>query len=148
MVQVVQDAVEYIQKRPEMFLRAGRVAGQELAERIVGDALILTKGPVTAFRQGDWWFVGCEEDWMARLSSGSVDDIFSKIVAFPEAGPNSMHSEVLLAAFSEDVLVKEGEVLYTVKGCVSEEDEAWTVLRRASRWKRGVAFRLKKSERQ
>jgi hypothetical protein len=142
MVQLLQPAVEYIRNRPQMFLRSGRVDGQELAELVLGDALILTSGPVTVFRRGDWWFVGCEEDWMARQSSGSVDDLFSRIVAFPEAGPNSMHSEVLLTAFAQDVLIKEGGALHVLQGCVSEQDEVWKTLQQAPQWKRGVAFRV------
>ena len=142
MVHVVQDPVEYVRERPQMFLRSGRVGGRELAESILGDALILTDGPVTVMRRGGWWLVGCEEDWMARQSSGSVDDLFSKIVPFPEAGPNSMHSEVLLTAFAKEVLTKDETTLRAIKGFVAEDDEVCGILRRASHWKRGVAFRI------
>jgi hypothetical protein len=79
---------------------------------------------------------------MARPSVGSADDLFRRIVAFPEAGPNAMHSEILLTAFARDVLLKEGSTLRALKGCVSEADEAWGTLLRDPRWQRGVAFRI------
>jgi hypothetical protein len=125
-----------------MFLRSGRANGRELAESLVDDALILTGGPVTVVRRGEWWLVGCEEDWMARQSSGSVDDLFAKIVPFPEAGPNSMHSEILLMAFAKEVLIKEDATLRAVKGLVAADDEVWDILRSAPHWRRAVAFRL------
>jgi hypothetical protein len=141
-VHVIEDPLEYIRKRPQMFLRSGRASGLELAEAIVGDALILTGGPVTVFRRGDWWVIGCEEDWMTRQSSGSVDDLFFKMVAFPEAGPNSMHSEVLLTAFATEVLTKESTTVRTIKGFVEEDDEVYGLLHTRPQWKRGVAFRI------
>jgi hypothetical protein len=101
---------------------------------------------VTVFRRDDWWFVGCEEDWLAQVSSGSVEDFFLKIVAFPAAGPNSMHSEILLAAFAKDVLIKEGEAVRALKGCGSEDDKARHILQGTS-WQLGVAFRLEPPER-
>jgi hypothetical protein len=125
-----------------MFLRSGQVNGRELAEAILGDALILTDGPVTVLHRGAWWLVVAEEDWMTRQSSGSVDDLFHKIVAFPEAGPNSMHSEVLLTAFAQDVITKDATTLCTIKGCVAEDDEIHGILQSNPRWQRGVAFRL------
>jgi len=142
MAHVVQDPVEYIRQRPQMFLRSGRVSGQALAESIAGDSLTLTGGPVTVFRRGDWWFVGCEEDWMALPSGPSVDELFCRIVAFPEAGPNAMHSEILLTAFARDVLLKEGGTLRALKGSMPEADEARGTLLRDPRWQRAVAFRV------
>jgi hypothetical protein len=125
-----------------MFLRSGQVNGRELAESILGDALILTDGPVTVLHRGEWWLVVAEADWMTRQSSGSVDDLFSKIVSFPEAGPNSMHSEVLLTAFAKDVITKDATTLRTIKGFVAEDDEVYGLLQSNPRCKRGVAFRL------
>ena len=102
----------------------------------------MTNGPVTIFRRGEWWFVGCEKDWMACQSSGSVDDLFSRVVPFPEAGPNCMHSEVLLTAFAKDVLLRERATLRILKGGVAMDDEIRSILQRTPQWKRGVVFRL------
>lgn len=142
MVHVLQDPVEYVRNHPQLFLRSGRVDGRELAEALVADALVLTDGPVTVERRNGWWIVGCESDWMTRQASGSVADLFHKIVPFPEAGPNSLHCEILLTAFADTVVISDERTVHPIQGVVTENDEICKVLRSNPRWKRGVAFRV------
>ncbi len=141
-IHVLDDPIAVIRKRPGMYVRSNPVSGAELATNLVGDALLLTGGRVTAFRNGAWWIVACDADWMTSEPGLSVDALFSRIVPFPQAGTNSMHSEVLLAAFAHDIVVKGAESCAVIKGNVPPAAAVWTAVTSNQGWKRVVAFRL------
>ena len=140
-IHVLDDPLAVIRKRPGMYVRSNPVSGAELATNLVGDAL-LTGGRVTAFQDGAWWVVACDADWMTGEPGLSVDALFSRIVPFPQAGPNSMHNEVLLAAFAHDIVVQGGDSCAVIKGNVPPASEVWAAIKSNQEWKRVVAFRL------
>lgn len=121
-----------------MYVRSDPVSGAELARNLVGDALILTHGRVTAFQEKSWWIVACDVDWMSRVAGVTVEDLFSRIIPFPQAGANSMHSEVLLTAFADDVVTWNHRGRRIVKGDVPAGDP----IRISPQWSRVVAFRM------
>ena len=125
-----------------MFVWSQPVSGAELAANIVGDALLLTSGHVTAFRNAAWWVIASDIDWIAIQSSSSVEDLFSRIVPLPQAGPNSMRGEVLLVAFARDVVTQSENSRHVVKGDISMHDQVWEILNSDPTWKRLIAFRL------
>jgi hypothetical protein len=137
----ITDAIEHIKKRPELYLRSGKPSGLELAERLIGDVLLLTSGPVTASRNGPWWVITSPVDWLKRSCSGPLEQLFTRIVPFPEAGPNSMRSEVLLTAFARDVLTRDRSTVYVVKGPPSLAAPG-PDLAPGHNWERLVAFTL------
>jgi hypothetical protein len=141
-VQILDDPIGFIRKRPGMFVRSQPVSGAELAANIVGDALLLTSGHVTAFRKAAWWVIASDIDWIASQSSPSVEDYFSRIVPLPQAGPNSMRGEVLLVAFARDVVSQGEDGRHVVTGDISMHDEVWDILNSDPKWKRVIAFRL------
>src|SRR5437899_792717 len=95
-LQVLDDPIGLIRKSPSTFVRSHPVSGAELAANIVGDVLLLTSGYVTAFRKDAWWVIASDVDWIGEKLGLSVEDVFSRILPFPQAGANSMHGEVLL----------------------------------------------------
>jgi hypothetical protein len=137
---LANDTLEYIRKRPKMFVRT--ISGVELATAIVGGACLLTQKPVTVIHQEPWWIIGSEGDWLETQTGASVQDFFFRIVAFREPGPNSMHGEVLLSAFATDVVTQSVTGSWIVKGTVSPADPVWDFIRTHPEWKRVVAFRL------
>jgi|SRR6516165_4135117 hypothetical protein len=139
------DAVVHIRNHPELFLPNGRQTGLDLAMAIVSDVLISEESKVTALRHQGWWVVASEVDWIAPLIKASVDEYFSSITPFPEAGPNSMHSEVLLTAFAQHVLTIDDKNHCIIKGSIDRSDPIWAFLEEdpsCRSWKRVVAFRL------
>ena len=48
-------------------------------------------------RLNDWWLVASDTNWMEHPSF-TVQELFGRVVAAPELGPNSMRAEVILAA--------------------------------------------------
>lgn len=125
-----------------MFLRSGNVSGAELTSNLVSDILILARARVTAFRHESWWLIASDVDWTATDENISIDHLFRRIVPFPQAGPNSMHSEILLTAFAEDVLTWGSDGRQVFKGQALPSDSIWQVMSNEEAWQRVVAFHL------
>jgi hypothetical protein len=136
---VLNNPLDFIRSHPQMFLR--QVSDYELALRLVGGACLAGRAPVTVFRQGPWWVVAGEADWMTARPGLTADELFSRMVAFPEAGPNSAHPEVLLSALADVVITAAAGEVRLVKGTAPRDDPIWNVLRSRPEWKRVVAFR-------
>jgi hypothetical protein len=136
----ITEPMAYIRQHWRMFLR--RIDPRELATAVVECALFTTDGPITVHRVGDWWIVGGDVDWLASGSAVEGRSVFEEIVAFPEAGANSMHAEVLLTAFAKSVVTVTPDEAVTVKGEVGSDDAIWQCLVEHPTWRRAVAFRM------
>jgi hypothetical protein len=143
-LQVFSDPLEFIRQQPERFLF--RVCGDELAEHLVGDASILTNRPVTLLRQDCWWIIAGEQDWLTTSPWATEEELFTRIVPFPEAGANSMRAEVLLAAFATDIVTMKQGNPRVIKGAIAADAEIWKSMKSRPEWQRVVAFRLNQDE--
>lgn len=141
---IVDDPLPFIRKSPERFLRQIPAQGHELATNLVGDAVLLTGAAATVCRgPGPWWIVGCEKDWLALgATAGNPCQAFQRLLPFPEAGANSVRSEVLLTAFAEVVISVGPEGRWVGLGTVDDSDPVWTRIEKRERWQRSVAFRM------
>jgi hypothetical protein len=137
---IMNEPLEFIKQRPKMFLR--NISGVELAMAVVAGACLMTEKPVTVRHKEPWWLVGSEMDWLGSQPGVSIQDFFSRIIPFPEAGPNSMRGEILLAAFAADIVVHGKPDTCVVKGKVLPTDEIWHFIRTNPEWLRVVAFRM------
>jgi hypothetical protein len=135
------DPIEHIRGHPDLYLPGGRADPAYLASRLAGDALMLGAGRVELSHDGCWWWVAADRDWMDHDQAFPGRDAFSQIVPFPEAGVNSMRSEVLLTAFAEQVVAVVDGARKRVKGELADADQVWRVLP-STGWARVVAFRL------
>lgn len=137
----VLDPIDFIKNNPDRFLRHNNL-GLELTTNIVGDALLLVNEPITALNQSKWWIVSCESDWLMNTSDYTVEEIFSRIIPLPEAGQNSMRSEILLTAFANDVVTILGKEITVIKGSLDTQNKQLFDLKNNNLTKRIVAFRL------
>jgi len=135
------DPVEHIRSHPDLYLPGGRADPALLASRLAGDALMLGAERVEVSHDGCWWWVAADRDWMGTNAAVTAREAFERIVPFPEAGVNSMRSEVLLTAFAERVVTVAVGARECIKGNVADADQIWRVLPTAE-WARLVAFRL------
>ena len=142
MIQVQQDPITYVQQRAERFFMSGSVTAVELATQIVGEVLLLGGHEACAIRDDAWWVIGSNVDWLGNHPDYSAKELFFRIVAFPEAGANSMRAEILLMAFAQDVITKGAEGQVVIKGKVEESAKVWRLIASHPGWKRAVAFRL------
>jgi hypothetical protein len=121
-----------------MYLPSGRVNGHSLASAIFTDALVESNRRVVVERLNDWWIIASDHDWIGPAAK----DHFERIVPFPEAGPNSMRSEVLLTAFADDVIVFDAVSHCIIKGDAKATEPLIALRKQHPEWKRIVAFRL------
>ena len=126
-IEWLDNAVDFIRSRPDMFLRGG-FNSSDVAGRLAGDALIIGALQVVITRFAAWHIVSADIDWLSAQPSCRVEpsDAFFQIVAFPEAGVNSMRSEVLLTAFASKVISASSHDHFTVKGDVDMDDVIWS----------------------
>jgi hypothetical protein len=142
MIQVQQDPITYVQQRAERFFTSGSVNAVELATQIIGEVLLLGGYEACAIRDDAWWVIGSNVDWLGNHPDYSAKELFCHIVAFPEAGANSMRAEILLMAFAQDVITKGAEGQVVIKGKVEASAKVWRLIDSRPGWKRAVAFCL------
>ena len=141
-MQAVADAVGYVRQRPEQFVRTGAPEPVELVTHIVSETLVLGGGETCAVRRGNWWIIRSDVDWLETHPDYAPEALFFRIVALPEAGPNSMRAEVLLTAFAQKVVTVGANGRLIIKGEVAPTAEIWQLIEARSGWKRTVAFCL------
>ena len=112
---VIDDAVSWVRNHAERFFITGKPNEFELVRSVWMDAILCdAKYVVTVHRDG-FWIVGASTDWLEQAQV-SVEDLFTKLLPLPAAGPNSVRSEVLLNAFCADVWAASTEQVQHVKG--------------------------------
>lgn len=141
-MQALADAIDYVRQRPERFFRGGSPEPVELVSHIVGEVLLLGGSETRTMRSGDWWMISSNVDWLKTCPDYAPEELFFHIVAFPEAGPNSMRAEILLTAFAQQVVTVSANHQSIIKGDVSQANDIWRLLASRPDWKRTVAFRF------
>jgi hypothetical protein len=142
-IQILDDAVGMIRRRPGMYMRAGATA-TDLAEALVHDALVLGAQRVLIERHREWTIVSADLDWLGvrgrHVHNLVPADLFRRIVPFPEDGVNAMRHEVLATAFASDVVSSTRTERLLVSGQISLDDEIWNVVCPEG-LARGIGFR-------
>ena len=138
------NSLDLIRSRPEMYLPIDDSLGEKLLGRLIADILVSPDKIAHTARVDDWWVVGSNSDWIPSVAIGSAKDYFTRITPFPEAGPNSMHAEVLVTAFATDVVTFNEAGECVIQG---QSDEAiCNFAYRNTDWTRIIAFRISDSE--
>jgi hypothetical protein len=121
---VIRDAVSVIRNRPEMYLGVdiALVPYSWIQKRVLGylvsDLTLMGATPVTVDRFEGIIVVRSPHNWleMGCANGLDVETLFRRIVPIPEAGPNSMRSEILLSAFVQNIMVLTKREVTLVKG--------------------------------
>ena len=132
------DGLTWLRSQASRFFRCGTPNAHETIGHILHD--VLSCAPACTITHLDsWWLVSCAVDWMQH-GQLSVEELFGRVVAAPELGPNSMRSEAIVMAFASEIAVADASGWHAVKGDVDE------ALRASSPWESGaartVAFKL------
>ncbi len=136
------DALSVIRSQPLTYLRQRVVTADVLAFRVADDARRLGCEPVEVVEHEGCWLVGAGDDWCikGRHVPSDVLELFRRAWPFPEAGANSMRSEVLVAAFARDVFTGSADDIQVVQG--AEPGETMREWIAARRWRRVIGFRM------
>jgi hypothetical protein len=114
-IEILDDPIDVIRRRPTMYLGVDTPTAQVLAGRMVSSLVWLDALPAGVSHLGEWWVIRSERDWLSADGPSSLA-AFSRILPLPGAGANSMRSEVLLTAFAECVVTAGTDGVSWIKG--------------------------------
>ena len=111
------------------------------------DAVLLRRDPVILAILGlgvlaaGWYLVGSDLDWcrIGRFLPSDPLELFRRSWPFPEAGVNSIRSEIVVAALAEDVFTGTGGERQIVRG--GEPPPQFWGLAAGRGWRRVIGFR-------
>src|SRR5438876_9115790 len=63
-LEILDDALETIRRRPDVYLPSGELRGDALSARLVDDIACVCTLAVAVLQHDQWWIVACEEDWV------------------------------------------------------------------------------------
>jgi hypothetical protein len=114
-ITLIDDAVALIRRRRAMYLPSD-TPGPYLAGKLIQDIALLGALPARVARDGEWWLVSADRDWL-RAASGVVStEPFVRIVPCPQWGRYAFRTEVLLTAFAEAVVIAADACLTWIAG--------------------------------
>lgn len=115
---LTEEAKIFIRRRGEELFPDGQVSGSVLVSNISFGAAALGSGHVELVSSNEWWFVASEFDWLNPRPPHfkTVDELFSKIVPFPELGPNSVRPEIYAAAYTNRAYVDRNGEFHPILG--------------------------------
>lgn len=137
MVVELDDAVGWARARPRQFFGCDHPEPVHLLAYLMADVVVLGGGECVIRREGAWWIIGSDVDWLSG-STSPVDQLFSRLVPAPGHGEHSMRGELLVGAFAVDAAVIDEAGVTVVSGEIPES----AVLSRAVGLKRAITFRL------
>jgi hypothetical protein len=101
----VLSGLDHVRRHPERFLRSLPASGAELAERLAGDLLLLGGRRTLLLQEPRWFGVASDLRWLPTNDEAQLRRAFEKMRPFPEAGVNSVHSEILIGAFATNLVI-------------------------------------------
>lgn len=133
------DPIAHLRDRRQMYLPESGSIGLFLAQRLATEAMILGATSVQTSYRGDWWSVAADCDWLTDQKT-TIEELFSQLVPFPQAGVNSIRSEVLLTAFAQDVVTTDMNEVRIITGV--QPSESHSAPRALRPWARIIEFRI------
>jgi hypothetical protein len=116
----VEPATERIRRSPSRYLGSRLPTSPFMASALVQDALLCGITEIRVAQHDNWTSVSANEDWIIPHIKWerplNYDHVFRTLIPFPQAGPNSFRSEVVVAAFSTDLSVLLGAAMCTCVG--------------------------------
>jgi hypothetical protein len=103
------DALETVRRHPSWFFRDGEFEPHEAAQLLADEALRSGAETVTVRRQGDWFSVEADRDWLR----GDLAAFFTP-QSYAAGGRNSTRVEVVLTAFCSAVITATDDGVHEV----------------------------------
>ncbi|WP_431050325.1 hypothetical protein [Roseateles sp. L2-2] len=131
------DPVDWVGSHPQKFFPTGKVEPIGLLAYLMADVIELGGGTCSMVRDGEWWLVGSDFDWLQH-DRYSASELFRHVVPAPGHGEHSMRGEILLATFARNVSVSLGRDLLRVKGNAPPQK----TVDRAKEFRRAIVFSM------
>lgn len=137
------DPIDAIRQNPELYTGSKTPSAELLLSLLVSDILVDDQRLVSVVRLQDWLVVASDTDWMAYNGQTPNMECFRCAIPFPEAGRNSIHCEIILAAFASDLVTFDCHRKTTILG--DSPIDASEFSGRLPTWQRCIAFRVPES---
>src|SRR6266542_2221111 len=102
-IQIVDDAVSFIRRRPDRFF-GENPTGARLAARVVECLILLDAGPLRVERNGSWYSISADKDWLASERDAASFEAFHRFIPMPSGGLFFDRAEVFLTALTDAVV--------------------------------------------
>jgi hypothetical protein len=102
-IQVLDDAVAFIRRRPQMFV-GDNPTGASFAARVVESLILLDAGALRVERSGSWYSISAEKDWLVSEGGTVSFEAFHRLVPMPSGGLFYDRAEVFLTALTDAVV--------------------------------------------
>jgi hypothetical protein len=114
-LQIFDDAVARAKRSKHMLFPNGRVDAMSLLAYGMADVLVLGRGECRIAQRRGWAIVSSDVDWLVHPSL-AIDRLFTRIVAAPEHGANSLRAELVVNAFASDLAIWDPKGLRVIRG--------------------------------
>jgi hypothetical protein len=139
---LVGHPLAWARAHPSFFFPGAVLKVELLVEYLLEGARALGSIEAEARFFDDWSVVASASDWFAGAKFPIPEDFaFENLTPFPELRDNCVRPEVLVAAFSAEVVVHGPTGTYVVKGPKSAGETISRWLAASPQWSRAVAFR-------
>ena len=136
----VMNAREYLRSHSDRFFGTNGVTAVDLVGHLTLAPLVLGAKRVLAEDCGEYWVVWADVDWLllGKFAPDTIEALFKRICAFPEAGDNYHRPEIEIGIFCRDA------VTFTEKGIdfVQGELAKFNNLDWKGEYVRALAFRF------
>jgi hypothetical protein len=129
----VIEPADAIRRNQKMYFRAGSFNIEEAAMHIALEAMLCGAQDVRISLDDGWVVIYADVDWLR----GTDDEVFLRPGHFPEGGPNSYRSEVLLHTFCTQLVTATSSGIALIKG-----DSEGPLSAPLEGWERALAFKL------
>jgi hypothetical protein len=133
----IVDPIKWVSSRPEQFFRCAEPRPTHLLIYIMGDIIELGKGDCLIRRDGEWFVIGSDSDWLGH-EKYSVLELFNHVVPAPAHGEHSMRGEILVNVYASDVAFIDSGNISEVKGSAPPS----TALEKAADMQQAIVFRF------
>ena len=97
---ISEATVAFLRRQVEAQFPETTITAKIIAENIAFGAAVAGAGHIELVDEAGWWFVASETNWLASGAHQSVNELFERIVPFPEQGPTSHRAEVYVTALA------------------------------------------------
>jgi len=114
-IKVLDDAVTFIRRRPDRFV-GDNPTGASFAARVVEDLILLDAGPLRVERNGSWYSISADKDWLVSEDGTVSLEAFHRLVPMPSGGLFHDRAEVLLTALADAVVTSGSDGTNWISG--------------------------------